>query len=466
MGLHGLRVYTKPKKQEQATTVEKSEHARQARLEVEKSVLSGALLWGADSIQHLEKVDEDCFTTPGHKAIFRAVRHVADKYRDFEFHLVTQRLLVTGEIDFLPGKFDYLAALCKGAVGQTSWGAYVAALREMAQADKVASAAMVLAKKTADEPGSASDALTEFFEKTQGIGDDTEAAPHRYFGNAEVIYSGMLDGGQALTGRGFSTGLVDVDKSLGYVPCGSFLLLASHTHHGKSMLACNVAAHAANQGARVLVVTTEYPKQGYFKRILAAISEVPLDCLMVPDEKLDEMDPPPSTQQRIEWHSRAFGALQVLSGMRLTVFDRFRNYSEFEAAIDAEYRRAPFDLLVVDYPEQLNIGGASAYERDVERMKRLRALARTLPTTVFAVAQYNRQARPGEEPSNSWLKGGGMMEQYASHILHIRRPDVEEHSHAEIWITKNGDNPPRPAIPVGFQGRFARFVSYSRRPVQ
>lgn len=457
-----LRVYTKPKKSE-APGVAKDEKAKRLRMEVEQTVLAGALLWGGEVSAHLQKVSEDSFQFEAHRLIFRAYRHVEERHREFDIGLVFQRLVLTDDIKSVPGDLSYLTRICKKAISPTTWSAHVGSLQQLCQADSVAAAALELAKKTADDPAETADALTHFFEKTQGVGEDEEAGPHRYFGNAETIYESMLDGGQALTGRGFSTGLVDVDNALGYVPPGSFVLLASHTHHGKSMLACNVAAHVANQGGRVLVVTTEYPKQGYFKRILAAIAEVPLECLMVPGEKLDEMPEPPSYKQRVEWCERSYAALQVLSQMRLTVFDRFRNFKEFEAAIDAEYRRAPFDLLVVDYPEQLNIGGQSAYERDQERMKRLRTLARTLPTTVFAVAQYNRQAKEGEEPCNYWLKGGGMMEQYASHILHIRRPQVDNHDFAEIWVTKNGDNPPRSAIEVGFQGKYARFVSLSRR---
>jgi replicative DNA helicase len=245
---------------------------------------------------------------------------------------------------------------------------------------------------------------------------------------------------------GLSTGLPELDRTLGGLQDGRLYVLAARPAMGKSLLTLQIARHvAADEHQRVLFASLEMSDSETAQRHLAAESGVDPERLHLGDIR----DP--------DWPA-LLAAAETSAGLPFHLLDdgdlslgRLRAQTRQVAVRNGAVR-----LIVVDYLQLMRAERPSGSRvEDVSEFSRgLKRLAREMSCPVIAVAQLSRavEQRPDKRPVLSDLRGSGQIEADADCVLMLYRddyydPDSERPGEMDIIIRKNR------------QGRLARVTT-------
>lgn len=223
---------------------------------------------------------------------------------------------------------------------------------------------------------------------------------------------------------GLSTGLEDLDDTLGGLKDGELLVIGARPSQGKTALGVGIAASVAARGVPALLFSAEMPGRQIAERVLAAASGVNMVQMNRPDEL------------RPEHIHRLRAAAREAAGTPLFVDDQ----PEMSAARIARVaRRMKRDqavaVVVVDYLQLLRAeaGSRNRHEEVGKLALRMKQLARDLNVPVILLSQLSREAERDSRPTLAHLKESG---------------DIEAHADRVILIHRTGDIPPRVADPV------------------
>lgn len=236
------------------------------------------------------------------------------------------------------------------------------------------------------------------------------------------------DGGLA----GVSTGLRDLDHTLGGLHPSDLIILAGRPSMGKSSLATNIALNAARaykaerlpdgtvktlDGAVVGLFSLEMSADQLATRIIAETSGVPSNEI-----RRGEID-----QEQFE---RIYHAARELESLPLYIDDTGGlSIAQLAARARRLKRQHGLGLLVIDYLQLLS--GSSARRNDgrvqeiTEISMGLKTLAKELAVPVLALSQLSRQVeqRDDKRPQLADLRESGSIEQDADAVLFIYREE-------------------------------------------
>lgn len=249
---------------------------------------------------------------------------------------------------------------------------------------------------------------------------------------------------------GISTGLADLDDSLGGFHKTDLVVIGARPAMGKTALLLNLAL-AAN--APVGIISAE---QGHEQMGLRLISvDGKLDSQKIRTGNLDDSDWL-ALGRTIDRLSEKPIRLNDEPGICISkVVQQARDW-KFKYGIKALY---------VDYLQKIRTSDRQQkrYEQVGEVAGCLKNLARELDIPVIALAQVNRECerRPNKRPLNSDLADASEIEKEADEILFLYRdelyhPDTPDQGIAEIDISKNRHGPVG-TVRVAFRGQFMRF---------
>jgi replicative DNA helicase len=255
---------------------------------------------------------------------------------------------------------------------------------------------------------------------------------------------------------GISTGFTDLDRLLGGLRRKQLITIAGATSMGKSVLALDIARHAAiKQGLVVAFFSLEMDKPEIFERVIAAEAGVPWHH--VRDGTLDERD----------WQ-RIAGRIGPMSNAPLFLSDDApMTVRQIRARCERLRRQHGLDLVVVDHLHLVDAG--RRIDDDVKRLGEISRglkseLAMPLDVPVLAPAQLNRNPnlRQDKIPQLSDLKGSSSIEQDSNVVILLHRPDYYDHEspragEADFIIAKNR-NGPKDTITVAAQLYKSRFA--------
>ncbi|MFZ5615953.1 MAG: replicative DNA helicase [Pseudomonadota bacterium] len=297
------------------------------------------------------------------------------------------------------------------------------------------------------------------------------------------------DGGLA----GVSTGLRDLDHTLGGLHPSDLIILAGRPSMGKSSLATNIALNAARayrperqndgtikaiEGAVVGLFSLEMSADQLATRIIAEVSGVPSNEI-----RRGEID-----QEQFE---RIYHAARELESLPLYIDDTGGlSIAQLAARARRLKRQHGLGLLVVDYLQLLT--GSSQKRNDgrvqeiTEISMGLKTLAKELNVPVLALSQLSRQVeqRDDKRPQLADLRESGSIEQDADAVLFIYREEyylkrtepregTEEHAKwladcdaakgvAEVIIGKQRHGPIG-KVELAFQENLTKFSNLDRR---
>ena len=243
---------------------------------------------------------------------------------------------------------------------------------------------------------------------------------------ADVIAARLLAAQDDPPPRGLSTGLADLDGLIGRrgFAGGDLVVGAARTGVGKSMFACQLAAHAVLRcQVPTLFFTLEMTANAVVERM--AIAEARVSATDVRDRVLSPQDA-----------VRYAGALSRLRDAPLHVDDRAATVQRVRRIARRLHRRHRLGLVVVDYLQRLSSTPGERFESralEVARWtKALKDLAVELQTPVVILAQLNRETvRLNSLPQLHHLKESGSIEQDADTVILIHRAVRDESDEAK-----------------------------------
>ena len=297
------------------------------------------------------------------------------------------------------------------------------------------------------------------------------------------------DGGLA----GVSTGLRDLDHTLGGLHASDLIILAGRPSMGKSALATNVALNAARaykaerladgttraaSGAVVGLFSLEMSADQLATRIIAEVSGVPSNEI-----RRGEID-----QDQFE---RIYHAARELESLPLYIDDTGGlSIGQLAARARRLKRQHGLGLLVIDYLQLLTGSGSKRQDGRVQEITEismgLKTLAKELNVPVLALSQLSRQVeqRDDKRPQLSDLRESGSIEQDADAVLFIYReeyylkrseprPDSDAHAKwiadcdaargiAEVIIGKQRHGPIG-KVELAFEEKLTKFSNLDRR---
>ena len=259
---------------------------------------------------------------------------------------------------------------------------------------------------------------------------------------------------------GTPTGFVDLADLLSGLQPNALIVVGSRPAMGKTSFALNVAAHAAIEAAKpVLIFSLEMGQLELSQRMLCSESRV--DSKNMRDGKLDETD----------WTKISSGVgrlseapIWIDDNPSLTVMDIRGRARRLKSQV------GDLGLIVVDYI-QLMTGRSNAESRQVEISeisRNLKVLARELEVPVLGLSQLSRtlESRQDKRPMLSDLRESGAIEQDADVVMFLYRDEVyhddtQDAGIAEIIVSKHR-NGPTGTVRLAFLPQYTRFANMAR----
>lgn len=268
----------------------------------------------------------------------------------------------------------------------------------------------------------------------------------------------LYDRGESITG--VPTGYVDLDERLSGLQPSNLIVVGARPSAGKTSFALGMAAHAALEAGRsVLVFSLEMSHLELTQRLLCA--EARVDATRMRNGRLLDTDWPKI--------SHAVGRL----GEAPIYIDDNPNLTVMEVRSKArrlKSRLGNLGLIVIDYI-QLMTGRSQVENRQVEVSeisRGLKILARELETPVVALSQLSRnlEMRADKRPMLSDLRESGAIEQDADVVMFIYRDEMynsesPDRGTAEIIIAKHR-NGPTGVERLAFLDHFSRFANMAK----
>jgi len=207
---------------------------------------------------------------------------------------------------------------------------------------------------------------------------------------------------------------------------------------GKTAWAISCAADwVTKMDLKVIIFALEMSRSQMMRRVLAHQSRVNSNTI-----KYGEMTDEQSTRVTNVWNERMEKNLHIVEGSQTS--------GDIAAEISRRRADGGVDVVIVDYLQKIRPTNLrqSMYESVTYASNDLKAISQNLGVPVMALAQLSRDsAKVGKRPSLPDLRQSGEIEQDASIVAFIHRPEYygedmmesggSSHGMAEIIIAKN-----------------------------
>ena len=367
-----------------------------------------------------------------------------------------QRLLPSGQTTMA-----YAAILSRDVPSTANWKAYAQQVKKWALVRQFRDLGRIVDSGAADDLP-ADDILDACSLAVSDLRDLQGGGKAGYKRMADVLPK-VLDGmDDVLNDRAppkLSTGLVDLDKLIGFLRPKSMVVIAGRPGSGKTMLGLQVVNHIAIRGAGVgLIISLEMGEEELTVRTIASQGGIDL-------RRMEEV----KCLEREEWDRIGIAASKI-KGAELYLND---TPGLTMPAIRSEalklQKEIGLDILMVDYLGLVGADGKTQNRGEaVGKISiAMKNLSKELGIPVLVLAQLNRNpaSRPGKKPQASDLRDSGQIEQDADAVILVHYdPDSEmgEQGVTELILDKGRQAPPGSCL-VQRQGQFARFVNFAGR---
>jgi replicative DNA helicase len=247
--------------------------------------------------------------------------------------------------------------------------------------------------------------------------------------------------------RAIPTPWYELDELIGGLHPGRVYTIGGATNSGKSTVAINMMACAANLGKSVLGFSWEMPSVDVMGRLVAGGAEV--DLSRINNRRLTDRD----REAFAEYRKRT-------AGHRVRINSSAGSMREVADIARAVQHRDGLDLLVVDYLQLMSSGvsGRTAEEEIAAISMSVKILARKLDIPVVIPAQLNRSpaARADQRPVKTDLRGSGRIEQDSDAVILLHQPvhDGEPDPHNRILIVDKNRQGPKGDVTLRWRGAF------------
>ncbi len=218
-----------------------------------------------------------------------------------------------------------------------------------------------------------------------------------------------------------TTGYPEIDKKLGCMQGGDFIILAGATGMGKTCMMINLVAAIANLGFKVDVFSLEMSLKQLQNRLICSQTRVDASKFR--------------TRSFAEYEIRVYEKyikeklpnlpIKICSEYNITV-DRIRDMA----------KKSDSDIVFIDYLGLINGGNnKSTYDRISDISRELKLTAMEVNKPFFVLHQLNRAYadRQDKTPRLSDLRDSGKIEQDADTVCFVHRPAYYEPNKCSEW---------------------------------
>lgn len=402
-----------------------------------EQALLGAVLFSADAANEIT-LAPDAFYRREHRAIWEAVRSVAESRRPVDVVSIADELSATGMLNEAGG-IDYLSQLAEATYTASNAAHYAGIVRGKALERSLAAKGHALADIAFGE-GSTAEKLADaqaLMADLEGSVSETEE-PQQINGALREAIANLeyrMDHKGEL--HGLATGLADLDKHLLGLVDGDMIVVAGRPSMGKTTLACNIAENVALSGGLVIVFSLEMSRRKLMDRTYCSLAKVDAKRYRMGEVTNDEIDRIASVATRLKDRRMYVDDSSMITSAQLLARAR---------RIARKLGQKPA-LVVVDYLQILRDKG-DGHERITRISANLKQTARELNCPVIALSQLNRAVESrginDRRPVMSDLRESGSIEQDSDVILMLYRDEVYNPESAmcgvaEVIVRKNRD---------------------------
>lgn len=417
-----------------------------AGLDAERCVLGGLMLDEA-APSRIPEVHGRMFYLPRHRLIFSALAALVDAGEPRDVVSVSAELEQRGLLGEAGG-LEYLIELAQNTPSAANIARYAKIVIGLDTERRLRTAGMQICEIAQRQDGTAvEDKCAEAAALLGGVCNPGRERECGYAQAAGMVYDYLAEEGRP----GIPTGLAALDDMTGGLQRGSLTVIAARPGMGKTVLAENIARHAAKQGLAVLFQSYEMSPRELAMRGMAAEAEI--DFGRLKHRRLTREE-----DERRAW----FG--QVAQHWRLDIDCAASDAGRL--CLNARNRALAgnLDLLVIDHLHLMPRPGKNSEVQELgDITARLKRLAVELDIPVLLLAQLNRAvARQNDKrPTMADIRGSGSIEQDANLIIMPHRPGYYDENEspfaAELIVAKNRDGETG-TVHAGWDGRFQRFT--------
>jgi replicative DNA helicase len=449
-------------------------------LAAERSVL-GAMLLSKEAIgEVLDIISGIDFYEPRHEIIFSAIEDLNGHGMPADIITVAAEIEKRGQMGKI-GSPVYLADLVSYVSIAANASYYAEIVRDKAVLRRLIDASIEIAQRGYSGQGEAKDIVDLAQQRIYQVSTGKNAQDYQALEDILNPTLDMIDAARAGKNRGISTGFPSLDRlTNGFAP-GQMIIIAARPGVGKSMMAINIAAHAAiKEGLPTALFSLEMGKTEIVMRLLSSEASVNLSSMFA--GKISDLE-----YRRLQDKTQAISAapLYIDDSPGLTM-------NEIRTKARRLKQRANLQLVIIDYI-QLMSSGKRVESRQVEVSefsRQVKLLAKELQLPVVALAQLNRGSTTDnkdgglKEPNLAQLRESGALEQDADTVVLLHQfTDHKKQVSADgttaavqeangqpdrrgegVFIVAKNRNGPTGRVNVIFQGHYSRFVESEFAP--
>jgi replicative DNA helicase len=430
-------------------------------VDAEQSAL-GAMMLSQEAITDVvEVLKPKDYYLPKHQLIHDTILDLFGRGEPADPITVADALLKRGELDRAGGR-SYLHTLVNSVASLTANAGYHAAIiREKAQTRALLRTYSRGAHAAQEGQLTAAEVVAMVDSEVAEILDDSSEGPG-WYGEGHGAFLDDLDDFQKNgSTQGVMTGFSDLDALTSGLQPGQMIVVAARPAMGKSVLALDIARHAAGHDKiPTAFFSLEMNDKELRQRMTAAVAKVALHRLKTQGALNDD-----------DW-ARLAKSDEFFREMRLRIHaGRAWTVPQILAECRAMKRKDVLGLIVIDYLQLIDGGLERSQNRQeqVSAMSRqLKRMAGALDVPVVILAQLNRgpEQRQDKRPVPSDLRESGAIEQDGDVIILLHREDAYEKEspragEADFIVAKHR-NGPTAIITTAFQGHYSRFVDMAQ----
>lgn len=436
--------------------------------EAERSVLGAMLLDQELALEALDALRTEDFFDRKHRRIFQACRDLDSRNSVLDIVTMGEELQRQKYLEE-SGGIEYIASLTDDIPLFSNVQEYLNIIRNksmLRQLLKVSRESITEVLEGTGEPGMI---LDDAERKIMAISESRSRG--EFMEVSQLVSPAIESFEELLNNQGHVTGLPSgfdqLDKMTTGFHGGELIILAARPGEGKTSMALNIAAKAAeHQGGTIAFFSLEMSNMLLVQRMICSDARVSRSAFINKEFDPGNWSLLTSAADRLQRLNLFIDDTAGLGSMQLRA--RARNLK----------RREGLDMIFVDYLQLMRGDGSSENrQQEIARISGdLKALAKELDVPVFALSQLSRMAAHREGPPRlSDLRESGAIEQDADLVMFLYKEktmqDEERTSGGDSYIGRRNmilkigkqRNGPVGEIEMIFEVDFTRFIQREER---
>jgi len=393
--------------------------------------------------------DPDVFYDPRNRMIWAAISEASMDGRPTDNTMVAEYLDRRGQLEKAGGR-SYLADLATGMASTSNVGHYAELIQAKATLRQLIHASQETISECANQNYEATDALDRAEARIIQIGEGQRRGE---IVSLSDVTPTVIEKMQKIANgekMGFSSGLVDLDKIIGWFSYGDLVVLSGLQSAGKTAFALTVCEYLALRGEPVGIFAIEGTREKLAWRWLCMNGRV--DSHAIKTGMATDQD----------W-IRLAEAEQRLGKVTLKVDDSSRmTPAELRSKARAMYKKYGCRFFVLDYLQKMDVDNLERRIEVTKAIQSTKAIAEELRAVflvISSVARTEDAIKKGGDSLRS--KESGDIDFEADVSLKLWRK-TKESTTATLTIDKNRDGPTG-VVMLSYLPQYTRFENHTNQ---